>query len=58
MCNPFFRRFRVAGWGWGRYGSGDMTRQSIEAAIKVFLVALVLTFFWTCWRTMQLLGIF
>jgi hypothetical protein len=35
-----------------------MTRKSIEAAIKVFLLALVLTFLWTCWKTMQLMGIF
>jgi len=35
-----------------------MTRQSIETAIKVFLLALVITFFWTCWKTLQLLGIF
>jgi len=58
MCNPFFYGFRVAGSGRGSYGSGDMTRQSIEVAIIVFLVALVLTFLWTCWKTMQLLGIF
>jgi hypothetical protein len=34
-----------------------MTRQSIEVAIKVFLVALVLTFLWTCWKTLQLIGL-
>lgn len=34
-----------------------MTRKSIETAIIVFLVALVLTFLWTCWKTLQLLGI-
>jgi hypothetical protein len=58
MCNLFFQRFRVAGAGWGRYGCAAMTRQSIQNAIIVFLVALVLTFLWTCWRTLQLLGIF
>lgn len=57
MCKPFFIRFRIAGSGVGRYGNADMTRQSIEAAIKVFLVALVLAFLWTCWRTLQLLGV-
>lgn len=34
-----------------------MTRQSIEVAIKIFLVALVLAFLWTCWGTLQLLGV-
>lgn len=34
-----------------------MTRQSIETAIKVFLVALVLTFLWTCWQVLQQLGL-
>jgi hypothetical protein len=57
MCNPFFTGFRVARAGTGRYGCAAMTRQSIEAAIKVFLVALVLTFLWTCWRVLQMLGV-
>ena len=35
-----------------------MTRTSIEAAIKVFIVLLVLTFLWTFWKTLQLMGIF
>ena len=57
MCNPFFAGFRVARSGIGRYGCAAMTRQSIEAAIKVFLVALVLAFLWICWRVLQLLGV-
>lgn len=57
MRNPFFAGFHIAGAGMGRYGCAAMTRQSIEVAIKVFLVALVLTFLWTCWQVLQQLGL-
>lgn len=57
MCNLFFQRFRVAGAGWGGYGCRIMTRTSIETAIKIFIVALVLTFLWTCWKTLELMGL-
>jgi hypothetical protein len=35
-----------------------MTRSSIEAATKVFLVALVLTFGYTVFKVLQMLGWF
>jgi len=53
----FFGGFRVAGGGMEGYGWAAMTRQSIEVAIKVFLVALVVTFLWTCWKVLLLLGL-
>lgn len=33
-----------------------MTRSSIEAATKVFLVALILTFIYTVFKVFQMLG--
>lgn len=33
-----------------------MTRPAIEACIKVFIVALVITFVWTIWRVLTMLG--
>ena len=57
MCNTFFSGFRVAAGGPGGYGCVAMTRTSIEVAIKIFLAALVLTFLWTCWQTLLLLGV-
>ncbi len=35
-----------------------MTRKSIETAILIFLAALVVTFLWTCWVTLRLIGVF
>lgn len=36
--------------------AGVMTRQSIELAIHIFLVSLVLTFAWAFYKLMVLLG--
>jgi len=33
-----------------------MTRSSIEAATKIFLVALILTFIWTVTKVLQQMG--
>lgn len=35
-----------------------MTRSSIEAATKVFLVALILTFLYTLYKVFQMIGWF
>ncbi len=35
-----------------------MTRSSIETATKVFLVALILTFFYTVFKVLQMMGWF
>lgn len=34
-----------------------MTRSSIEACVKVFVVALVITFLLTVWRVLGMLGV-
>ena len=34
-----------------------MTKSHIELSCKVFLVALVLTFIWTCTRVLGMIGI-
>jgi hypothetical protein len=34
-----------------------MTRPAIEAAIKVFLLALVVVFILTVWKVMQMIGV-
>jgi len=33
-----------------------MTRSSIENATKIFLVALILTFFYTVYKVLQMIG--
>jgi len=33
-----------------------MTRKSIEASVKIFLVALVITFVWTVTKVLAMLG--
>ncbi len=35
-----------------------MTRASIERSIKIFLVALILTFLWTVWKVGLMVGWF
>jgi len=36
--------------------SPRMTRKSIEASVKIFLVALVITFVWTVTKVLAMLG--
>ena len=35
-----------------------MTRTSIEACIKLFIVALICTFIWTVFRVLGMIGVF
>ena len=40
------------------YEGVDMTRIAIERCIKVFIVALILTFIWTVSQVLGMLGLF
>ena len=39
------------------YEGVDMTRIAIERCIKVFIVALILTFIWTVFQVLGMLGL-
>lgn len=41
----------------GDYRSAAMTRKSIEACAKVFIVALSLVFAWALWRALGMMGV-
>lgn len=54
---PNFRWISLGGGSWAAYHSSVMTRSSIEFAVQIFLVSLVVTFGWAFYKLMVQIGV-
>ena len=56
IINPLLQASRLCAWEVTDYKKA-MTRPQIERSIKIFIIALIVTFVWTVTKVLELVGV-